>query len=193
MAKFGTPEEVRKILDYFYDRGYDSLDTARGYSAHAPGTSEPLLGAVEAGKRFNIDTKIFPHVDHPHTKDKIEKNINESLDALKVPQVDVVYLHRPDRTTPFEETCEAMDRAYREGKFRRFGLSNHTAEEVERVVQICEERGFVKPRVYQGQYNAIVRGGEKDLFPVLRKHGIAFYAWRYVMITSEYQTYVNTI
>jgi aflatoxin B1 aldehyde reductase len=87
----------------------------------------------------------------------------------------------PDRTTPFEETCESMDKAYREGKFRRFGLSNHTAEEVEKIVQICEARGLVKPSVYQGQYNAIVRGGQLELFPVLRKHGIAFFAWRYVV------------
>lgn len=165
-------------MDYFYSRGYRDLDTARGYSPHAPRTSEPLLGAVEAGKRFNIDTKIFPYGDHPHSKQNIGNNINESLDALKVPQIGVEYLHVPDRTTPFEETCEAMDKAYREGKFRRFGLSNHTAEEVQKIVQICEDRGFVKPSVYQGQYNAVVRGGEKELFPVLRKLGIAFYAWR---------------
>ncbi|KAH8695538.1 NADP-dependent oxidoreductase domain-containing protein [Talaromyces proteolyticus] len=177
LAKFGTPEEVKSFLDYFYDRGYNSLDTARAYSPGARGTSEPLLGVVGAGKRFNIDTKILPHVEHPHTRDKIERNINESLEALRVSQVDVEYLHRPDRTTPFEETCEAMNKAYIKGKFRRFGISNHTAEEVEQLVRICEERGFIKPTVYQGQYNPIVRGGENDLFPVLRKHGIAFYAW----------------
>jgi aflatoxin B1 aldehyde reductase len=36
---------------------------------------------------------------------------------------------------------------------------------------------LVKPSVYQGQYNTIVRGGEKKLFPLLRKYGIAFYAF----------------
>jgi aflatoxin B1 aldehyde reductase len=178
MAKFGTPDNVRHFLDYFYNRGYRDLDTARAYSPHAPGTAEPLLGAAEAGERFNIDTKILSVGDRPHTREKIEQNINDSLAALKVPQVDVEYLHAPDRTTPFEETCEAIDKAYREGKFRRFGLSNYTAQEVERIVQICEQRGFIKPSVYQGQYNAVVRGGEKELFPTLRKHQIAFFAWR---------------
>jgi aflatoxin B1 aldehyde reductase len=172
-------------LDYFYNRGYRDLDTARGYSPHAAGTSEPLLGAVDAGKRFNIDTKIFSYGDHPHSRQSIELNIDESLGALNVTQVDVEYLHVPDRTTPFEETVEAMDKAYREGKFRRFGLSNYTAKEVQEIVQICEDRGFVKPTVYQGQYNAIVRGREKELFPILRKHGIAFIAWRYEYLKAQ--------
>jgi aflatoxin B1 aldehyde reductase len=64
------------------------------------------------------------------------------------------------------------------GKFKAFGLSNYTAAEVEEILRICDEGGFRKPTVYQGQYNAIVRGGEEELFPLLRKHGIAFYAWR---------------
>lgn len=180
MAKFGTPKDVKEFLDYFYSHGYRDLDTSRGYSPHASGTSEPLLGAVDAGRRFNIDTKVYSYGDHPHSREKIELNIDESLGALNISQVDVEYLHHPDRTTPFEESAEAMDKAYRQGKFRRFGLSNYSAEEVEKFVQICQDRGFVKPSVFQGQYNAIVRGGEKELFPVLRKYGIAFVAWRYV-------------
>jgi aflatoxin B1 aldehyde reductase len=181
MAKFGTPQAVKELLDLFYSLDYGNLDTAQGYSPHDPGTSEPLLGAVDGGKRFNTSTKIYPYGDHSHSGPKIEQNISESLGALNVAQVDIEYLHVPDRTTPFEETCESMDKAYREGKFRRFGLSNHTAEEVEKIVQICEARELVKPSVYQGQYNAIVRGGELEVFTVLRKHGIAFCAWRYVV------------
>lgn len=114
-----------------------------------------------------------------HSKKNIAENVDISLAELKIPQINIEYLHAPDRTTPFEETVEAIDKAYKEGKFKKFGLSNYTAEEVEKIMQICEANGFVKPSVYQGQYNPIVRSGEKELFPVLRKHGIAFYAWRY--------------
>ena len=84
----------------------------------------------------------------------------------------------PDRTTPFEETCEAMNQAYQAGKFTEFGLSNFSATEVEDCVTACKKNGWVVPTVYQGQYNAITRGGEADLFPVLRKHGMRFYAFR---------------
>jgi aflatoxin B1 aldehyde reductase len=184
MARYGTPEAVKELFDAFFHRGYTSLDTARNYPPHAPGTAEPLIGAAlksyedSITPSFTISTKIMPRGDRPHTSAKIESNITESLTALELPQVDIEYLHEPDRSTPFEETCEAMQKAYLDGKFRRFGLSNHSSEEIEKVVQICEENGYVKPTVYQGHYNAIARAAEKDLVPVLRKHGIAFYAFR---------------
>ncbi|KAI1141734.1 NADP-dependent oxidoreductase domain-containing protein [Hypoxylon sp. FL0543] len=177
VARYDTPDEVNGFLNTFAARGYNQLDTARTYSPMAPGSSEPRLAAVAAGDRFIIDTKVASNEPAAHTKEKVLKSIDDSLEALKIKQIHIVYLHKPDRTTPFEETCEAMDKAYNEGKFEKWGLSNYKAEEVQRFVDICEERGWVKPTAYQGQYNAIVRGGEKELFPVLRKHGIAFYAY----------------
>lgn len=178
MVRHDTPEEVEAFLNAFYERGYRQIDTARGYSPHAPGTSEPRLAAAQAGKRFSIDTKVLSRSSGSHSKNNIKQSINDSLAALQMTQVDIEYLHHPDRATPFEETCEALNEAYLEGKFKRFGLSNYTADEVQKFVEICEARGFVKPTVYQGHYNPVVRGAEKDLFPVLRKHNIAFYAWR---------------
>jgi aflatoxin B1 aldehyde reductase len=72
-----------------------------------------------------------------------------------------------------------MNDDFQQGKFKKFGLSNYTAAEVQKFIDICEEKGYIKPSVYQGHYNAIVRGGEKELFPLLRKHNIAFFAYRY--------------
>ncbi len=37
--------------------------------------------------------------------------------------------------------------------------------------------GFVVPSVYQGNYNPVARRTEDEIFPVLRKHNIAFYAY----------------
>ena len=89
-----------------------------------------------------------------------------------------MFLHVPDRQTPFEEAIKAMNEAFQQGKFKHFGLSNYTAQEVQQILDICERNGYVKPTVFQGHYNAIVRGGEKELFPLLRRHGIAFFAYR---------------
>ena len=71
-----------------------------------------------------------------------------------------------------------MDQEWRRGRFEKFGLSNFSAEEVERICRICEKEGWIRPSVYQGRYNAIVRGGEEELFPVLRTWGIGFLAYR---------------
>lgn len=182
LAKYDTPEEVKAFLDAFYEHGGRHLDTSRNYSPGAPGSSEPRLGAADAGSRFDIDTKVLgiPGTGPTHTAQQIKQSINQSIADLKLPEgvkIDVMYLHIPDRETPFEETCEAINEAYQLGQFKRFGLSNYTADEVEKIVAICKEKGFVAPTVYQGQYNPLVRSGEDTLFPVLRKHGIAFYAY----------------
>ncbi|KAM0249837.1 hypothetical protein ACHAQJ_008905 [Trichoderma viride] len=176
-VRYDTPDQVNAYLDAFYNRGYRQIDTARVYSTGAPGTSEPRLGAVGAGKRFIIDTKVLSREPGSHKRENIANEIEISLKALQIDQINIQYLHQPDRATPFEETCEAIDAAYKEGKFKKFGLSNFTANEVGQVLEICERRGFVKPSVYEGQYNPVVRSGEKELFPLLRKKNIAFYAW----------------
>jgi aflatoxin B1 aldehyde reductase len=45
------------------------------------------------------------------------------------------------------------------------------------VYDVAEQNGFVKPTVFQGNYSAVARLLEDDLFPVLRKLQIAFYAY----------------
>lgn len=92
-------------------------------------------------------------------------------------QVDTYYLHAPGRTTPHEETLAAIDELYKQGRFRRFGLSNFLPSEVESMVRVAKENGFVRPTVYQGNYSPVARMTETLLFPILRKHGIAFYAY----------------
>ncbi|KAL2874964.1 hypothetical protein SGCOL_009806 [Colletotrichum sp. CLE4] len=177
MARYDTPDQVNAFLDVFARRGYNQLDTSRIYSPKAPTSSEPRLGAAKAGERFTIDTKVTSRSPGCHTKDKILKEIDESLKALKIEQINIEYLHVPDRTTAFEEACEAMNEAIRQGKIKKWGISNYSAAEVQRFVDICQERDLIKPSAYQGHYNPLVRGGEEDLFPVLRKNDIAFYGY----------------
>lgn len=47
---------------------------------------------------------------------------------------------------------------------------------LEQWLQLCDEKDYIKPKVYQGMYNLIRRGPEKDLFPILREHGVHFVA-----------------
>lgn len=46
-----------------------------------------------------------------------------------------------------------------------------------RSAQIAREHSLLAPTVYQGNYSALARRAEDDLFPVLRKEKIAFYAY----------------
>lgn len=46
-----------------------------------------------------------------------------SLDS----QLEMWYLHGPDRSVPYEVTLKAVNDLYKEGKFKRFGISNYMA------------------------------------------------------------------
>jgi aflatoxin B1 aldehyde reductase len=105
--------------------------------------------------------------------------------------VDIFYLHAPDHSTPFEETLGAVNELHKQGKFVQLGLSNFAAWEVAEVYNICKERGWVKPTIYQAMYNAIskfsvyhafvstiglqkviARAIEPELIPCCRKYKI---------------------
>ena len=70
-----------------------------------------------------------------------------------------------------------MNDVYKTGVFKRFGLSNYSANDTQKVYDICKKNGYVLPTVYQGNYSPVARRQETELFPTLRKLGIAFYAY----------------
>ncbi|KAF4853578.1 Aflatoxin B1 aldehyde reductase member 3 [Colletotrichum siamense] len=176
-SHFDSEQDVQALLDAFHARGYNNLDTARDYSPSVQGASESRLGRANAASRFTIHTKVHSADPGDHQPANLEVSIGKSLSDLQTSTVETMFLHFPDRQTPFEDTVKAMDAALKQGKYKNYGLSNYSAAEVQKVLEICEQNGYTKPSVYEGHYNAIVRGGEKELFPLLRKHNMAFYAY----------------
>ncbi|KAI0059909.1 Aldo/keto reductase [Artomyces pyxidatus] len=174
-ARLHTPEDVGAILDVFQKHGHKEIDSARTYTS---GTSEELLGKIDLKARgLKIETKLYPtpKLGITHAPESLRENLQRSLKALNVPKLDMWYLHGPDRSTPYEVTMKAVNDLYKEGLFDRFGISNYMSWEVAEIVQICRRNGYIQPTAYQGIYNAIHRGVEKELFPCLRKFGISFY------------------
>lgn len=50
-----------------------------------------------------------------HAPEKVKASYEESVKALNGRKIRVFYLHKPDRTVPFEKTLEAIDEIYRAG------------------------------------------------------------------------------
>ncbi|EMC97999.1 hypothetical protein BAUCODRAFT_410420 [Baudoinia panamericana UAMH 10762] len=185
------------ILDVFQKHGHSEIDTARAYGN---GSSEEMLGDLEWQKRgIVMDTKYYPTAGRSgpaawdsslrHTPEGLRDNLTKSLKALKTDKVDMWYLHGPDRTTPYDITLKAVNDLYKEGHFKRFGISNYMAWEVAQMCELCIANGWKKPDVYQGVYNALHRSVEPELFPCLRHYGIAFYAYNPLAggyLTSRY-------
>ncbi|KAG8802028.1 hypothetical protein FRC16_010553 [Serendipita sp. 398] len=174
-ARTHSVEDIKEILDVFQKHGHTKVDTARVYTN---GTSERLLGDIGWQQRgLVVHTKLYPQPNARHTPEDLRKTLQASLTALRTDKLELFYLHAPDRTTPWEVTFKAVDELHKEGKFDRLGISNYMSWEVAEIVTLCRINGWISPTVYQGIYNAIHRAVEPELFPVLRKYGIAFYAY----------------
>ncbi|KAL4805110.1 NADP-dependent oxidoreductase domain-containing protein [Aspergillus unguis] len=172
-ATYGGSEGRAEALTLMMSSGVNIIDTAHIYQ-----DNEKILGELGAAKEFVIDTK-YPGAfgPEPTTKEGILAIAEESLKKLQTTQVDVYYLHSPDRRVPLEVQADAVNTLYKDGKIKRFGVSNFLASEVEELVTLTKEKGWIVPSVYQGNYSAVARRQEKELFPTLRKHGIQFYAY----------------
>lgn len=159
--------------------------------------SEESLGNLGAPKRFTISTKAPGFAPGRLSKQSVLDGIDKSLSDLGVSsvrtpidyhkiyniqttnptQVDIYYLHSPDTATPLEETLSAIQEIYAAGKIKRFGLSNFRPDDVQKIYDIQKAAKSVLPSVFQGNYNAVSRHIERDLFPLLRKLQMSFYAY----------------
>jgi len=171
---FNEPQSHQLIKEWI-KLGYNEADNAIMYSS---GKAEKIMGKLHLSRdpeKLKVACKANP--GQGFASGDIVKQLETSLERLCVPSVDIFYLHWPDHTVPIEETLKGVDRLYKDGKFREFGLSNYASWEVADIYHICKQNGYVLPTVYQGMYNALTRDIELELIPCLRRFGIRFYAY----------------
>ncbi|KAL7975820.1 hypothetical protein Chor_004559 [Crotalus horridus] len=114
------------MLRAFLARGHGRLDTAHMYAA---GESERILGALLAAEpgaagRVKIATKANPWDGKTLKADSVRSQLEESLQRLRLPSVDLFYLHAPDHETP--GMYNAITRQVEKELFpclRHFGMS----------------------------------------------------------------------
>ncbi|KAH1890150.1 hypothetical protein KXV51_008270 [Aspergillus fumigatus] len=169
-ARITSLDDFNKCLDHLQQQGYNEVDTARIYVG---GKQEAFTAQARWKERgLTLATKWYPHTPGAHKPDVLRENLERSLKELQTDQVDIFYLHAADRSVPFAETLEAVNELHKEGKFVQLGLSNYTAFEVAEIVILCNERGWVRPTIYQAMYNAITRNIETELIPACKRYGL---------------------
>ncbi|KAG5952308.1 hypothetical protein E4U57_006244 [Claviceps arundinis] len=170
-ARITSIDTFNKILDLLQSRGYNEIDTARVYGGGKQEAFTKETGWRERG--LTLATKVYYPAEHgDNSAQKVEESVETSLKELGTDCVDILYLHRPDRGTPFRETLEAVNKLHKAGKFVNLGISNFTAYEVAEVMMLCKYNNWVRPTVYQGMYNCITRNIESELFPACRRYGL---------------------
>lgn len=172
-GKFNTQESREKVLDILLAHNVKTIDSSRLYAG-----SEEAIGKLSKRTHFTIDTKLVGGFSPGNVhKDQVIRDSQDSLDRVKIKQFDILYIHAPDPSIPFEDTLAGVNEVYKKGIFQRFGLSNFSATQVQSVHAICVENNYVLPTMYQGNYSPVARHLETLLFPTLKKLGIAFYAY----------------
>jgi aflatoxin B1 aldehyde reductase len=163
-----------------------AIDTAAIYPSPNPGISEKVLGEAGIGDHaadLVLDTKILvgPTVDGSHggalSTVNMQRSIDKSLASLKVSKVRCVYAHMPDTATPAAEAVAGFGKILADGKAEIWGVSNFSVQQLKEYIAEAEKQGVAKPKLFQGMYNAICRYPEEDLFPVLKEHGMIYYAY----------------
>eukprot|EP01087_Luapelamoeba_hula_P008005 TRINITY_DN1987_c0_g2_i2.p1 TRINITY_DN1987_c0_g2~~TRINITY_DN1987_c0_g2_i2.p1 ORF type:complete len:352 (+),score=52.73 TRINITY_DN1987_c0_g2_i2:26-1057(+) len=161
------------------------------------GRSETIVGNIERtsqGVTYTTATKAnpYPFSGKSLRPEVLLKQFNTSLTRLGMEKVDIFYLHSPDNRVPIEQTLEACNDLYQQGKYKELGLSNYAAWQVVEIYHICQAKGWVLPTVYQGMYNPLTRSVESELFPALRKYNIRFYVFNPLaggLLTGKYASF----
>ena len=172
----------RAIVRRAFDLGITHFDLANNYGPPY-GSAEENFGRILAtdlrGYRDElvISTKAGydmwpgPYGDRGSRK-YLLASLDQSLQRMGLPYVDIFYSHRADPDTPLEETIGALDAAVRQGKALYAGISSYSPERTRQAAEIL--RGLGTPLlIHQPSYSMLNRWIEEDgLLEVLEEEGV---------------------
>lgn len=159
------------------DAGINLFDTAEVYG---PYHSEELLGKALGKRRHEIIlvTKVgFTYDEQQQTSgrssqpDYIIERTEGCLRRLNTDVIDLMLIHWPDHTTPFEESIGALEKLKAAGKIRHYGVSNFTVPMMAR----CETVGHLAAN--QVGYHLFDRRMEAEVLPYCLEQKIGFMAY----------------
>ena len=152
-----TRQRALSSVQAALDHGINFFDHAdiycRGKSEEAfaglwqmtPGVRQRIYLQSKCGIRFEGDPDpAFPQ-RFDFSYEHIMRSVEGSLKRLQTDYLDVLLLHRPDPLVEPEEVARAFDALHANGKVRYFGVSNHTAAQMELL------RKFVKQPIVFNQ------------------------------------------
>ncbi len=172
-----------RLLDDFFDKGFNTIDTANSYSSWVPGNkggeSETIIGKwlKQTGKRDQavIITKVGWDIT-PERKGLDKKSIIEevegSLKRLQTDYIDIYLAHKDDPKMPVEETLEAFDKLIKQGKVRQIGASNFYKDRLIESIKTSREKKLYEYKVIQPKYNLFDRLFEKREAAVAEEYGL---------------------
>jgi diketogulonate reductase-like aldo/keto reductase len=150
--------------------GMTLLDTAEMYG---DGRAEELLSEVIQGfdrSRLFLVSKVYPQ---NAGRKNIFKSCDKTLERLNTDYLDLYLLHWRG-SIPLSETVECMEQLKKEGKIRRWGVSNFDTADMKELWSV---KGGNNCQVNQVLYHVASRGIEYDLIPWMEEHKVPVMAY----------------
>jgi len=177
-------DESRPIVQRAVEAGINFYDTADVYSL---GESERLTGKLlrefqPRREELVVATKVFnPMSDGANDRGLSRKHIMASIDAslkrLGMDYVDLYQIHRFDKNTPIEETCEALHDVVKAGKALYIGASSMYAWQFQKMLQFQQQNGLARFVTMQNHYNLVYREEEREMIPLCLDQKIGCIPW----------------
>jgi aryl-alcohol dehydrogenase-like predicted oxidoreductase len=160
-----------------FELGINFIDTANAYGR---GAAESFLGEVLAGRpraSYILATKLFfpmSATDKGLSRKQVLKQIDASLQRLRMDYVDLYQCHRYDTATPIEETMQALSDVVKQGKARYIGFSEWSPRQIEDSFAVPDTTRFGSS---QPQYSLLWRQPEQKVIPLCAANGISQIVW----------------
>jgi L-glyceraldehyde 3-phosphate reductase len=193
-------DRQRAILRRAFDLGVTHFDLANNYGPpygsaevnfgrHLRDDFRPYRDELVVSTKAGYDMWAGPYGQGGGGRKYVLASLDQSLARMGLEYVDVFYSHRPDPTTPLEETMGALHSAVQAGKALYVGISSYSPEDTAKAAEILADLG-TPLLIHQPSYSMLNRWIETEgLLDTLEDVGagcIAFSPLAQGMLTSKY-------
>jgi aryl-alcohol dehydrogenase-like predicted oxidoreductase len=164
-AALGKAVNPFELLDAAYEKGFRRFDLARTYGA---GASERIFGAwmhdrgvdrnsIEIITKGGMGQDKYGNPNRPLlTRDSLQTEVEDSLNALGTDSVDVYMFHRDDPRIHVSKFVIWANELVLTGKTKRWGVSNWSFQRFQQAYHFAKENGIQTPSVSSPQFSLAV-------------------------------------
>jgi L-glyceraldehyde 3-phosphate reductase len=193
-------DRQRDILRRAFDLGVTHFDLANNYGPpygsaetnfgrHLRDDFRPYRDELVLSTKAGWDMWPGPYGQGGGGRKYVLASLDQSLQRMGLDYVDIFYSHRPDPTTPLEETMGALHTAVQSGKALYVGISSYSPEMTAEAARILADLG-TPLLIHQPSYSMLNRWIETEgLLDTLAAIGagcIAFSPLAQGMLTDKY-------
>ena len=126
--------QCERIIKVAIELGYTHIDTAWMYQ-----NQTQIGNALHDINAQREDLFITSKIWHTHLKyDEVLSQFDVCINDLQMDYVDLLLIHWPSDSVPFEETFAAFKEIYDAGKVKSIGISNFSIEQVNKACDVSK-------------------------------------------------------